>query len=200
MAARTGDPVMGRFLQQLLLSWLQETGQSEAEFSRRAGLSKGAVNKIKNRAEGGGRPLVEGFARALGTTAIQLYVDRDRWHREQTGLPVVDLDVERAPRFGDLPEWPALEKAIRASRSGQRFGEDAWASARNTSGGRLPARLDEHAVRRLLELWQDIYDDADGAGAAEQAEVEATTMLAKAVNAPSPHPPTAKPKSGPRGK
>lgn len=206
-STRHGDPAMGRFLQHLLIEWLKATDESEAEFSRLAGLSRAAVNKVKNSAQGGGPSTVEGFARALRKTTLQLYQERDQWRREEQGLPAIESQAppDRPLRFGDLPEWAAHERAIRATRSGRRFGEAAWESARNTNGGKLPAHLDQLTVLRLVELWQDMHEDPDGSGAAEQREIEAKTEEARKKKAAgaedtSPHPPTAKPKSGPRGR
>lgn len=151
---------MGQFLRSLLLAWLQETQLSEAEFGRRAKLSRATVNKVKNRAEGGGPRTVEGFARALGKTSLELYSEKDRWSREQQGLPAEPPapQPERAPRFGDLPDWGTFEAQVRSSRTGRRYSEGAWESARNTRGGKLPSSLDQITVLRLVEFWQDLFD------------------------------------------
>lgn len=204
-STRHGDPVMGRYLQHLLIEWLKATNESEAEFARRAGISRAAINKLKNSATGGGPLTVEGFARALGRTAVQLYQERDQWRREEQGLPPIESQalLDRPLTFGDLPGWSAHERALRSTRAGRRFSEAAWESARHTTGGKLPGQLDQLTVLRLVELWQDVIDDADGSGAAEQAEIEAKTEAAKARavgDDGTPHPATAKPKSGPRGR
>ena len=208
---KTGDPEMGRYLQHLLLEWLRETNSSEAEFARRSTLTRATINKIKNEGRGGGAKTVLGFARALGLDDLQLRRGKAIWVRAAQGLdPIEEEDgppLERARRLCDYPEWPALKKVIQATRSGGRYSEEAWERTGNTNGGDLPIRLDEHKVRRFLEVWQEVIDDADGRGAAEDAEIAEMTAkaqeqqrLRKAAGAEgaSPTPPVAKPKSGPR--
>jgi hypothetical protein len=175
-AAKTGDPVMGRYLQMLLREWVAaETGRTDADFVRLSGLSRGTVNNIKNKAEGAGRQTVEKFAAALGKTAGALYAAGDRWHRTGTGeLGPEDRETEldegdSGSRYGELPGWRQAE--IEARKLFSDVPDFAFRLAAGMHGGAVPEVIDARTVGEL----------ASGAWRVSgfRARIEAETTQAK---------------------
>jgi hypothetical protein len=194
-SAKTGDRAMGEYLQHVLREWLAaDSSRTEAEFAALAGLSRGQVNNIKNKAEGAGAVTVQKFALALGVSRLQLHADQERWEAARSGrAPVVELDQGvRGVRFGDLPGW--AEQEAEARRAYPDIPGYAFDRAANTSGGQPPRQITAAAIAELAGWW------LRNAPREERRQAEREEVLrqigeqrARAVRKETPAPPSAKP-------
>lgn len=89
---------MNVLLQQIVRAWFAaHPDESESEFARRSGLTKAAINNIKNKASGGGLRAVEGIAIATGVPYWQIcrreYMARSGGSAVDVGAGTVDAPV-----------------------------------------------------------------------------------------------------------
>lgn len=149
---------MGGYLQKLLLEWLaHHPGSSEAEFARRSGLTRAAVNKIKNEGKGAGEQTVEGFARGLGVPKLKLRQDAEIWHAEKNGLPppqmVIDASTSQAqPRLPQARYLRGFDVAFERAKQrwGHVFSPEEFDKMASFGGLALPELLDDAVMFQLL--------------------------------------------------
>jgi transcriptional regulator with XRE-family HTH domain len=161
---KTGDPVMNTYLQHVLVEWLAqpsapgEQKRTEAEFARRSGLTKAAINRIKQDAKGAGQQTVEGFARALGLAELTLRQDAQIWYAEEHGMQppprlVLDTSTSQAqPHHPQVRHLRGIEPAVERARKrwGRQFDDEDFDRMLSFAGLSLPELLDDTVMFQLL--------------------------------------------------
>jgi len=194
-AAKTGDLAMARFLQAVMKAWLAyDPERTDAEFHRISGLSRGAINNIKNKAEGAGRKTVDGFARAFGVETWQLYAAEHRWTKEggheiEPKNLITEIEPgENGARYGDLPGWREAESEARALFA--EVPDVGFRLAADMRGGALPTLITARTVGELaMWAWHATgsYQDRIRAETAEvQANLDKSRKLREEGKTPPP--------------
>lgn len=132
---------------------VEKYDSNESAFSRDLEVSQSLVSRFLSGKTGTSLATAQKIAALAGADVVSLLEIEPPSQRQSKG----------APRLGDHPDWPEIERQVREGRGGERISEAAWQAARSTSGGpTLPRRLRPADVRQLAEMWQEAIEDAPG--------------------------------------
>lgn len=160
MRGKTGDRRVSEALQRIFVDYLAaHPGESEASIGKRIGLTRAALNNLKNKGMGGGVKTIVGIARLLGVTP---------WDLLRTALG-----------GGDLPASAGMPLRL----------VDGWDEAGQGMPPEIGDTVPPRPIARVDRTTATLYAAAWGHAAASAAPVVSTLKAVEAEQKPTPGPP-----------